>query len=80
MANDLADHEITRGNFIQLDFSGVIPTTSAVINISSVQLGESGTVYATKTASSLAGAIFIQTLFANGSVDVTSYVNAGYYY
>jgi hypothetical protein len=72
------NNEIDTAHFIQLDLSNLRPTTSTVINLSSIQPGESGTVYATKTAGSLAGATFVQTLFADGSVDVTSFVNAGY--
>jgi len=77
--DSLLNDEIDPSHFIQLDLSSLKATTTAAIGISSVQtdLGETAIVYATKTPGSLAGAIPIQTLTANGSVDITSYVNAG---
>jgi hypothetical protein len=74
------DHEIDHVHFIQLDLSNLKGTTSALLYISSIQSGESGQVYYTKTAGSLAGATqILPTLLANGSVDITAAVNAGYF-
>jgi hypothetical protein len=78
MVNDVPDHEITTTHFIQLDLSSVQNTPSCIITITSIQPGEGAIVWAAPTAGTLAGAVQIgSTLTANGSVDVTSAVNAG---
>jgi hypothetical protein len=78
MNDDPTDHEINGTLFIQLNFSKLVPTTSAILDITSVQSGETATVYRTTTPGSLSGAIPITTLTADGTVDVTTWVNQGY--
>jgi hypothetical protein len=84
------DHEINPQHFIQLDLSNLKLTFSTIISISSIQgptsvppgPQESAIVYATKTAGSpltAATSIPIQALLADGNVDVTAFVNAGYF-
>jgi len=86
MANDIPDHEIDTTHFIQLDFSGARPASSVTITISSIQAGppdEGAIIYATKTPGALVGASIIAILDGTGgtvqNVDVTTFVNAGYF-
>ena len=71
------DHEIDPAHFIQLDMSNLKGTASSSLWLGSVQSGESGVVYATMTPGSLVGATAIGTLTSDGSLNITSWVNAG---
>lgn len=81
MVTDLSttDHEIDVNHFIQLDLRGLVPTTACSITISSIQPGEGAVVLASKNPGSISSVMTIANMSADGTVDVTSFVNAGYF-
>jgi hypothetical protein len=70
---DTADHEIETTDFVQLDVSDLINhgITSLNLTLSSIQTGESGLIYRTTTAGTLAGATLLTTL--TGGADTQSW-------